>query len=182
MFVVLTRYYRSAVQCRGRLRVFSDGEDGTVFECKTLELPWDNNRRRESCIPPGPDADSGATYRLDHRGGEESSSFDYPHFILRGVPGRDYILIHAGNLYTQILGCILVGDTFVDLNDDGHPDVTRSRATLTNLREVLSGSRTDITIRWVDQLTGVEITPLTPETEPDFSDLPDLSALPYQDA
>jgi hypothetical protein len=52
------------------------------------------------------------------------------------VQGRTYILIHAGNLYTHTLGCILVGEDFLDINDDGYPDVTNSGATLQKLRDL----------------------------------------------
>lgn len=107
------------------MTLYHGGE--VIFQCHTLELPWKNNRNRVSCIPTG-------RYTLKHRSGEESGKYNYPHFIVKGVDGRSYILIHSGNLYTHTLGCILVGKRFVDINDDGHPDITHSRQTLRQLR------------------------------------------------
>lgn len=137
MYVSLSRYFRSDIQTRGVLGVYDGGE--AIFKCLTLELPWKGNEKRVSCIPPGPDQPK-TEYMLHHRSGADSGSFNYPHFIVRHVPSRDYILIHRGNLYTDILGCILVGESFVDINNDGHPDVVSSTETLSRLREVVPPS------------------------------------------
>lgn len=76
------------------------------WSCYTLELPWRDNRRRASCIPAG-------VYRaVDH----VSPRFGRTYWI-RDVPGRDGILIHAGNLAgdrekgrrSDSDGCILLG-------------------------------------------------------------------------
>lgn len=177
MYVYLTRYYRSDVQCRGILEVIEDGE--TVYECKTLELPWKDNENNVSCIPPGPGAAEAAVYDLRHRAASESGTFDYPHFIVEGVDGRSYILIHAGNLFSQILGCILVGTDWVDINDDGHPDVVNSGETLSKLRDTVADG-VKLTVRWIDQLgLGSDRAPVfEPEREPDSLELPDISELP----
>lgn len=72
-------------------------------QCRSLELPWRNNRRRVSCIPPG-------RYRcapISHRRlGRVVSVLD--------VPGRSGILMHSANLagdeelgwQSQLEGCI----------------------------------------------------------------------------
>jgi hypothetical protein len=73
----------------------------------TLELPWRENRRRISCIPPGT---YGARYVVTARRPAGV-------YLLEGVPGRDSILIHSGNvagdvakgLESDVLGCILLG-------------------------------------------------------------------------
>lgn len=177
MYVRLTRYYRSEVQCRGILEVIDDGE--VVFECKTLELPWRDNENRVSCIPPGPNEDAAAVYDLRRREAHESGNLDYGHYIVKGVDGRTYILIHAGALFTQILGCILVGQEWVDINNDGHPDVTNSPETLHELRSVVPDD-VRLVVRWIDQL-GLGDTHLVvaePVEEPGIDDLPDLSQLP----
>lgn len=71
--------------------------------CRSLELPWRDNRRQVSCIPTG-------RYRC--------SMVNSPRFGrvygVRDVPGRSSILIHAANLAgdvrlrwdTQLQGCI----------------------------------------------------------------------------
>lgn len=123
MKAILTRLSAESKQTLGRLELF----DGTrkVFECKTLELPWLDNQKQKSCIPTG-------TYTITAR-----SSAKYGlHFLVNNVPNRDAILIHYGNYYTDILGCILVGATFTDLNGDGFRDVTSSRDTLKKLLQI----------------------------------------------
>ena len=53
------------------------------------------------------------------------------------VPDRNYILIHAGNYYSDIRGCILVGMDHLDINKDGFKDVTYSKDTLKKLYKIL---------------------------------------------
>lgn len=103
-----------------------DENDRQVFECKTLEMPWKDNEVRESCIPEG-------SYSVRYRKAEESGSFGYDHFLIEDVRNRSYILFHAGNYYTDIAGCILVGRYFKDINSDGTKDVVKSRSTLKDM-------------------------------------------------
>ena len=98
------------------------------FSCKTLELPWKNNEHNVSCIPAG-------TYTVVKRPAHEKRP--YNHFHVTNVPNRNWILIHTGNKYTDILGCILVGDSYGDINKDGVPDVLNSAKTLKALYEVM---------------------------------------------
>lgn len=69
------------------------------FECFTVERPWLDNKRRQSCIPEG-------TYELVlgmyNRGG-------YPAYELMDVPDRSLIKIHVGNTMDDIVGCIAPG-------------------------------------------------------------------------
>ena len=109
-------------QTLGTFRLDTGGE---VYECKTLELSWKNNQRRISCIPKG-------SYKVVPRTSEKFGK----HFHITNVPGRSYILIHAGNYHTQILGCVLVGQMHLDINNDGDKDVTNSRNTLKKLLEL----------------------------------------------
>ena len=94
----------------------------------TLELPWRDNERQVSCIPPG-------KYRLKH--------FHSPKFgrclELQQVPGRDAILIHAGNYNRDTHGCILIGANLIDLNKDGNLDVTSSKVTMLRLMNSIGG-------------------------------------------
>ena len=132
MNVIISRhngFEENAKQSTGKLTVLNDDSE-VVFECFTLELPWRNNERQISCIPTG-------IYRVEKRQAWESGSFDYEHFHITDVPARSYILIHAGNFYTDILGCILVGSDLKDINADGLKDVINSRETLSDLLNVL---------------------------------------------
>jgi hypothetical protein len=53
------------------------------------------------------------------------------------VPNRDFILIHLGNFYTDIKGCILPGKGLADLNKDGRLDVTSSKQAMKELLSYL---------------------------------------------
>lgn len=117
MKVELLRTYQDE-QTIGELNI-----DGTEF-CKTLELKWLDNARSKSCIPEG-------TYKVVKRLAHEKRKYD--HFHVTNVPGRSFILIHTGNYSSQILGCILVGDKHVYLNNDKLLDVVNSTATLEKL-------------------------------------------------
>ena len=124
MEVIIKRFIHENKQTLGDLFV-RDGEE-EVFSCKTLELPWLDNQVRVSCMPEG-------KYTVKKR---NSPKYD-DHFHIQDVPGRTYILIHHGNYYTDILGCVLVGTSHTDINNDGLRDVTASRNTMKKLNEIL---------------------------------------------
>jgi hypothetical protein len=92
----------------------STGSQGTFgvlvapeFNCRTIELPWKENRRNVSCIPEG-EYDVVWCY---------SRTFKKNMYLLLSVPGRSGIRIHSGNLAgdkekglrTHSYGCILPG-------------------------------------------------------------------------
>ncbi len=99
--------------------LFFDDDVNLLLSVKALELPDRNNQRSISRIPAG-------KYKCVRRWSEK---FGW-HYILKDVPNRSYILIHFGNYYTDIRGCILIGNAFKDLNKDGYRDVTSSRKTM----------------------------------------------------
>jgi hypothetical protein len=83
-------------------------EDASLV-AHSLELPWRENRRMRSCIPPG-------SYRARYVVTAKRPAGVY---LLEGVPNRSSILIHSGNvagdvekgLESDVLGCILLGQT-----------------------------------------------------------------------
>jgi len=93
-----------------RLRRSDQGTEGILvteeYECKTLELPWRENQRQISCIPPD-------IYNVEIR---LSNKYGRIYWV-RNVPNRSYILIHSGNFAgdkskgfkTHVMGCILLG-------------------------------------------------------------------------
>ena len=89
MKLVLQRHY------------FSSGTNGTLsFNgkeiCKTIELPWKENRRRISCIPVG-------IYKVRKR---FSSKFKW-HLEVINVKNRELILFHPANdALKELNGCI----------------------------------------------------------------------------
>ena len=127
--MVLVRLQDCGTQKLGLMYVYGGTEE--VFRCCTLELPWRGNQRNISAIPPG-------RYRVTKRW---SPRFGH-HFHVQDVHSRTFILMHVGNYYTQTEGCILVGSEFRDINNDGHNDVTNSRATLNALLALMPDSFT----------------------------------------
>lgn len=67
------------------------------FSCRTLELPWKDNKQRISCIPEG-------TYPLDVH---DTKRFP-EHVAINNVAGRSAILFHVGNTVSDTLGCPLL--------------------------------------------------------------------------
>jgi len=95
---------------------------GGAVVAKTVELAWKDNARRISCIPIG-------TYTVVKRTSNKYGN----HFHLINVPGRNMILIHSGNYYSDSLGCIIVGSDHKDIDKDGLVDVVNSKATLSRM-------------------------------------------------
>ncbi len=96
------------------------------FRCFTLELPDKNNQQSISCIPAG-------TYEAFKRISPKNGTV----LELRNVYKRQYIQIHSGNYTREIEGCILVGDSLKDINNDGVIDVTNSKNTLHTLLDTV---------------------------------------------
>lgn len=130
--LVLYRNNYIGPEILGHLMVFEDlpkGGSRLIFECKTIELEWKNNTVNQSCVPAG-------FYNIEW---EYSSKFNEYLWELKGVPGRSEAKIHVANYYTQIQGCIAVGDMHICINSDPYPDVRNSRNTLNRLHKTLSG-------------------------------------------
>tara|TARA_R110000765_G_scaffold32596_1_gene75487 strand:- start:559 stop:1023 length:465 start_codon:yes stop_codon:yes gene_type:complete len=71
----------------------------------TVERPWKDNLAWESCIPFG-------LYPLIRL--KSSKAFNYPHYLLEGVPRRTFIKIHVANYPSELHGCIGVGSYFAN--------------------------------------------------------------------
>ena len=76
----------------------------------TLERPWKDNKKGESCIPVG-------TYKcLRCRKSPDYDFKDSPQhgntFQVYAVPERSYVLFHIGNIDDDTHGCILIGEYF----------------------------------------------------------------------
>lgn len=97
----------------------------SLLTVKALELPDRNNERSVSRIPAG-------RYKCKLRWSKKYSW----HFILEDVKGRSYILIHFGNYFKDTRGCILVGNSFTDINGDGYRDVTSSKKTIKRILDL----------------------------------------------
>lgn len=114
-----------------RIRESLQGTEGLLFtkgfNCKTLELPWNDNTKNKSCIPTG-------KYEVTIR---KSKRFGIIYWILN-VENRSYIYIHSGNFAgnidfgykSDIDGCLLLGEKFGYLY--GQRAVLNSKTTVKN--------------------------------------------------
>lgn len=113
---------RESSDQNGTFGILYDDEGNNL--CHTLELPWDENKTADSCIPP--DIYNVIPY--------SSPKFDNVWELLR-VQGRSDILIHYGNTIMDTKGCILVGDSLGKIGN--LPAILNSRNTLTMLKSIL---------------------------------------------
>lgn len=116
MKAVIFRSYEP-LQTPGGFVAFEGKEK--VFECKTLELPDKGNQKNISCILEG-------TYWVQ----KITRPSGKPGLHIENVPGRSAILIHSGTFATgeqiDILGCVMVGFRFVDVDKNGTLDIVES--------------------------------------------------------
>lgn len=92
--------------------------------CVTCELPWRSNQDRISCVPEG-------TYQLTAHSGTKFKDV----WKLQDVPERDDVLLHWGNTVNDILGCILVGQSYAQFG--ALPGVANSVSTIQMLRKTI---------------------------------------------
>lgn len=119
---------------------------------RTGELPWNGNARGTSCIPAG-------RYRC-HLRPSARKLFGGPNFFeIQGVPGRDGVLIHAGNwcgdkakgYLTDTKGCVLVGMSKQE-RAGIQLRLCDSRMALQALRGFLGDSDFWLTVAWAEGL------------------------------
>lgn len=91
----------------------------------TCEDLWQDNRPNVSCIPDG-------SYTCVPHAWGTKEPFKFKRvWLVKNVPGRSGILIHAGNTHLDTLGCILVGR---GISSTG---VTDSQRAIDYLRDVI---------------------------------------------
>lgn len=71
----------------------------------TLELPWNNNERFNSCIPEG-------VYTVRRGIYKPKKGDPYESFYLENVRDRSGIWFHVGNIVDDTDGCILTGSYY----------------------------------------------------------------------
>ncbi|WP_028316675.1 DUF5675 family protein [Desulfatibacillum aliphaticivorans] len=134
---------------------FRTGDQGTLgvletagFACKTLELPWRDNRPNISCIPPG-------EYQCELHW---SNRFQKHFYWIKDVPGRSWVLFHSGNVAgdeslgykSHSEGCILLGDRHGQL--DGQDAVLVSRPTVRRFVNHMEKKPFSLEIVWATEL------------------------------
>jgi hypothetical protein len=145
----------------GTLKVYN--EAGTlVYNCRSLELPWRENRRGLSCAPTGRFLFRKRTDSPKH--GTVYEEWDDPGTPQReDVPDRDCIQIHAANLagdeskgyVKQLDGCIATGKTVALFRAGVKPagaldqrGVTESAAALAEMIRELNWETFELAIEW----------------------------------
>lgn len=122
--IIVRRLDENDKQTIGEITVWVDSKQ--VFACKSLELPWLKNERKVSRIFAG-----------EYPAAKEKHAKFGNVLRLSSVKSRDGILVHVGNYYYQLRGCILPGMSFKDLDNDGHVDVVSSRKAMDKIYELL---------------------------------------------
>jgi hypothetical protein len=125
MKITIIRTGSDDVQTIGKL-IVTDDNCKKVLERYALELPDKDNKFQVSRIPAG-------EYKVIKRWSPKYKN----HFHILDVPNRSMILIHHGNYHRDTLGCILPGKRLVDIDGDGHKDVTESVKVMKELNNIL---------------------------------------------
>jgi hypothetical protein len=126
--IKLHRFKQDWNQTSGTVTVLDDDND-PVFASISLERGWRNNQVSVSCIPEG-------VYSVVL---EYSNRFKKDLWEIKDVPGRSECKFHAANLWSQLNGCVALGTSPRDINNDGYLDPVRSRDTMKEFHRVLDG-------------------------------------------
>lgn len=128
--LIIKRISDDGNQTKGHAALY-DSDDKILLRFVTLEPAWLNNAINQSCIPCG-------EYNVKPR---YSSKYGY-HFIVADTSPREFVLFHVGNFISSMnprtqkpdsTGCILVGESFKDINKDGKLDICSSTAVMKKL-------------------------------------------------
>jgi hypothetical protein len=139
--VIVLRSFDNGKQTLGTLSV-TDPIHGIEMVGRTLELPDKANQNNVSCILAG-------KYLCKYT---KSVSFSQMKgapvytYEITSVPGRAGVRIHSANYYTQLRGCISLGDAHKDINADGELDSIHSGDTVTAFEKLLNYEDFELTI------------------------------------
>jgi hypothetical protein len=128
---ILKRNSDDGVQTLGELTIKSTTENGqeiTLFHCLTLERPWKDNKSEVSCIPKG---DYICKWTFSPR------LVRYTYQIMN-VKDRTGIRFHSGNYFFDVIGCIILGHKYADINKDGEVDILETRQTIKEFETLLN--------------------------------------------
>lgn len=117
--IKIIRNWQDTNQTLGNCTVF-DENGKPLFTSLSLERGWRNNQSNVSCIPKG-------EYEVKL---EYSNRFKKDLWEIYGVPNRSECKFHAANYWHQLNGCIALGQTLADMNNDGYNDITNSGMTM----------------------------------------------------
>lgn len=125
--VICLRTFGNDKQTLG-VMVITSPTEGVIFSGRTLELPDKKNANNVSCILPG-------KYLCKYT---MSPSFGIKTYEITSVPGRAGVRIHSANYYSQLRGCISLGDSHKDINADGQLDTIHSGDTVKAFEKLMN--------------------------------------------
>lgn len=109
------------------------GDNGPEFVCRTLELPNKLNANNVSRILAGKYlCKFTQSASLKDKDGKPLWCYE-----ITKVPGRAGVRIHSANYFSQIRGCIALGNAHKDINADGHLDTIHSGGTIKEFEELM---------------------------------------------
>ena len=132
MNVLITRDDITQTHSLGMCYVFDENKN-LLFNSFSLERGWRDNQNNISCLPAG-------NYPLVY---EYSDKFNRKLWEIKESGHRKECKFHAANYWYQLNGCIALGDSRADINNDGELDITNSTKTLDKFHKVLEGA-TDV--------------------------------------
>lgn len=132
--IEIRRYKDNGKQSNGIL-LLMDQNCEIQFTCLTLELPWKENKRKESCINPG-------TYIAKKHNSPKFGTCLW----LQDVKNRSEILVHPAIYFHQLLGCIAVGKTRQNIDGDDQIDISHSKDTMSQLLSLIKTDEVIINI------------------------------------
>ena len=104
-----------------------DANGQPIFASLCLERGFRDNQKNVSNVPEG-------RYPLVL---EHSPKFKRDLFELKDVPNRSECKIHPASFWNQLEGCIALGLSLKDINNDGYSDITNSRKTVELFHKVM---------------------------------------------
>ncbi len=128
MQVDIYRFFADENQTSG-VAIVTDEGGFPLFTALSLERGNNGNKRNESAIPAG-------TYKMVY---EWSPRFERFLWEIKGVDGRSECKFHSANYWHQLDGCVALGLTYNDINNDGYKDVTSSKDMIDEFHKVLEG-------------------------------------------
>ena len=126
--IKIIRDWQDLNQTLGKCTVY-DEFNKPLFSSMSLERGWRNNEARISCVPVG-------NYIVVL---EYSNRFNTNLWELKDVPNRIECKFHSANFWRQLNGCIALGRSLVDIDNDGYKDVTSSKSTMKSFHKALKG-------------------------------------------
>ena len=127
MVIEVFRMEYEEKQVLGQCAITEKGK--SIFEAKSLERADNKNQQNISCIPQG-------EYLCVL---EYSNKFDCDLWEIKDVPNRSECKFHSANYWHDLNGCIALGTSYADIDNDGFRDVLNSRNTMSEFHKVLSG-------------------------------------------